>query len=674
MMFDILATHAKDEGGALGLPLGDGGVFQGQRPLDGAAITRRCGEVGILASTKPLPKNDEEFKAYAVAYALEKGKAPPTWRKRQGVDYASIVEARRCLVLGGVLDHDAFAKSIAHELMEDFAKTDGEFKTAPPIEAWNELKRRWDVGSGSAIPLLKARVKQTLRTIFKTLKMQTSLVGEQVHYEPIEDHPNPLFGTNAFRNNVLACVVDLLPFKAPLNDERLSQHLLHFEDGTTLDLAKAFEEQIRPGSKHDRNTRSTGNALVEWDCAAALEVKNLCTDLNKIWIEDSAFSIEAEEAGVVKDRLVALMSRSPLLTVFYSSHQDFDVTMFELRQFARGAAGCRSFDEFVVYLGKLGSNRKSTTLGLLTAAFGSASRSGARGYVCIQKAAYFTQRNAACASAPDEGIAAMKCCKFVCVDEFKKDSMHLNENIVKQWSDGKGAPLPFERKFGAREEVTPTWLMVWFCNSLPSFAGCDPAFFRRFTLIGMRTVYVDEEDYNANDKSHVLADTSIRDNIGNLKDELIHWIRCLAPGLWSNTKSKVLRPRPVAVDGETRDYMEHECAVVSSEVAAPLDAVQQLKIFFVEGTPLCKATNSKIINEALARLGSKDPTQDMKNAGFIQRTCFPGKAMGGKNFRAYSKDGDFTVLAADWKEQKTKLDKERKEKLDAASSSSAGAK
>ena len=167
-------------------------------------------------------------------------------------------------------------------------------------------------------------------------------------------------------------------------------------------------------------------------------VKQVCDALAVAWAEPD-FSIdeepsedlaEAQASGMlegqklrktaedVKKSLHEIMQHSDVLKLLYPSHDSWDPTMFELRQFTRGASGCRLFEELFIYLGRAGSNRKTTTLKLLSGTFGTASKQGSRGYVCTQKAKYFEQKGSGAASAPDEGIDAMKGARFVALDEF----------------------------------------------------------------------------------------------------------------------------------------------------------------------------------------------------------------------------------------------------------------
>eukprot|EP00969_Alexandrium_andersonii_P089670 3959701-Alexandrium_andersonii.AAC.1 len=76
----------------------------------------------------------------------------------------------------------------------------------------------------------------------------------------------------------------------------------------------------------------------------------------------------------------------------------------------------------------------------------------------------------------------MKSARFVFIDEFKGNGC-LNAELVKAWCDMDGTPLPFEKKFGARDEIKPSWLMVWFTNKLPPFSDGDEAFARRPSIL-----------------------------------------------------------------------------------------------------------------------------------------------------------------------------------------------
>ena len=214
---NCVASIAASHGAKLVLPMGDGGIVQSSKALQTDKILEEVKNKGIAASVKPLPKTKEEFFKFAAEYAAEKGLPPPNFEPAPVVDYQSMVEARQCLGGKGVIDHDAVARSVMHLLGEDFAKQEGDFKTSPPIESWNEEKKRWDVGTGMAIPRLKAAIKVALRQTFKSVRMKY-VDGKLT---PVPGRPNPLFGQQAFRNNVLLNIIDLLPFKRRLDDEAL---------------------------------------------------------------------------------------------------------------------------------------------------------------------------------------------------------------------------------------------------------------------------------------------------------------------------------------------------------------------------------------------------------------------------------------------------------------------
>jgi hypothetical protein len=331
--------------------------------------------------------------------------------------------------------------------------------------------------------------------------------------------------------------------------------------------------------------------------------------------------------------MVALMPHSKLLQLLFPSYSSWDTVIYELRQYTRGASGCKAFEEFLVFLGRRGSNRKGTTLKLLRAAFGSSSRQGSMGYCCVQKAKYFEQKDNKNASDPDEGVAAMKGARFVFVDEFKGDG-HFNATLVKQWCDMDGTPIPFEKKFGARDEIKPSWLMVWFTNKLPPFSQGDEAFARRPSIIPMYVQYKASEDFDPEDKTHVLADNSIKQTVEANAPELFFWIRCLVAGLYGRKDTTVLRPRPACVEEATAQEIEDVQKAVAPDTTE--GAIKFIDTLVECGRDIPAST--KEVDLAFASfigIDRKDAKQLLLSAGLTNQTVSRKK----QNVWSYMKAG-----------------------------------
>ena len=258
-------------------------------------------------------------------------------------------------------------------------------------------------------------MEQALKKVICRFKLQVRLVDAGVQMLPASAaHGDERFGSIPFLTRISKATAVLLQPQRPLDDEETTGHMIHFECGRTLHLDKPFEEQLQWGQRKDRASRSTGKPFVEWTPPHGVRerVKQVCDALAVAWAEPD-FSIDAEPpedlaealaAGTlegqklrktpedVKKSLQEIMQHSDVLKLLYPSHDSWGPKMFGLRQFARGASGCRLFEELFIYLGRTGSNRKTTTLKLLSGTFGTASKQGSRGYVCMQKAKYFEQK------------------------------------------------------------------------------------------------------------------------------------------------------------------------------------------------------------------------------------------------------------------------------------------
>jgi hypothetical protein len=573
----------------------------------------------------------------------------------------ALADALRTLGTRGTVDTRCVATAIMHELKLQFAKPVGEWKGPPPVEAWDSKSLQWLHSCGDDRLLLA--VSDALRKTMPRVSFIEAIHQGKVLLEPTAMPPDERFGDmTGFVAKIAKTAIMLLEPQRVLDDEDACRHMIHFSCGRTLHFNKPFDEQLQWGQLEDRASRSTGNPFVEWQPAEGVreKVKVLCDELNAAWA-NSDFTIDVEKpeglaqalaansseglaaremASRIQSGLECILPHSDLLKLLYPSHNTWDPTMFELRQFARGASGCQLFEEFLIYLGRTGSNRKTTTLKLLAGTFGSSNKQGSRGYVCTQKAKYFEGKDTKNAAEPDEGVAAMKGARFVVVDEFSGISGHFNHTLVKQWSDADGTPIPFERKYGARDEIKPSWLMVWFTNVLPSFFDADQAFARRLTILPMYVAFKAAEDLDASNCSHMLADNNMRARAASFGPELLYWIRCLVSGLYSRADTTVLRPRPRIV----QDAIDEEVDTILAASASNTAATSSLDVkarFFTEKLVACNKgdvpTSTKKVHEAFVDftgISKKDTVQCFVAAGFKAKTV----TVGGVNTWAYTKD------------------------------------
>ena len=660
---EAIAEEARGLGGRLSMPMGDGGVVQGANwARNSSELLARLSQKGVAASIKHFPSDRNAFATYVVNYHREKNLPTPSFETLKAApDYAWHREAARSLCnRGGPLNVLAVARAIIHHIQPFFAKPAGEFKGLAPVEAWDPDAKQWIPWAGNE--RLTLAIESALYRTFPNIQMQLASRSTKERLEPVAKVVDR-FGDTAFLERILRGVVLILKPMRPLDDETATAHLLHFSSGETLHLGpgETFETQLRLGQPEDRASRSTGNPFVDWqaDEETRAEVRSVCDQLNDLWAEGDFTLDVADDGGVdirealaagtreahervelakaIRGRLDKLLQKSGLLQFLAPAHSDsWDVTLYELRQIARGASGCMRFEEFEIYYGRKGSNRKSSTLKLLHVTFGSANRLGARGYVCTQKAKYFEQKDTRNAAEPDEGVAAMKGAKFVVIDEFAKVSSTFNVELVKKWTDTDGAPLPFEKKFGARDELRVSWLMIWFTNHLPSFDQADQAFVRRLSILPMDVAFKGVEEYDESDKTHRLADNSFRTGVARLSDELIFWCRCLAPGLHRRLNTTTLRPRPQQVVQATLQEVE-------ALVAPPSQALESQKLadFLDKRVAECKRgelpCSTKEMQAALAAhtgIPPKEAHQHLLSVGCKSQTVYVGK----RNVWAYVRD------------------------------------
>ena len=157
--------------------------------------------------------------------------------------------------------------------------------------------------------------------------------------------------------------------------------------------------------------------------------------------------------------------------------------------------------------------------------------------------------------------------------------------------------------------------MVWFTNKLPPFNQGDEAFARRPSIIPMYVQYKAAEDFNPEDKTHVLADNSIKQTVEANAPELFYWIRCLVAGLYARKDTTVLRPRPACVDEATAQEIEDVPKVVA--VDATEGAIKFIDTLVACGKGVVPSSAKEIDYALVAFLGieKKEAKQLLMSAG-----------------------------------------------------------
>ena len=656
--FDQLVAEVDAQYGELKIPLGDGGIFQGSR-IKPDVIVQKLQQQNITASLKPLPMTQDEFEQFVretCAAKKDPVKFPePKFTVLPGlVDQSkAILDAQRSLSLSAHkglksgIDHDAFGRALALENSVVLCYS-SVYKDA--VEIWVESKKRWEVlrSDDRCGPL----ITDALKLVFKEFEIQ--LVVDYKNrgvFEPVELPSNSIFGDNAFRNNVKKALMARLQRRPVLNNPALTRHLLHFECGTTLNLAPGveYDDQARPGQLSDRNCRSTGwsykpfsSPEVRKHMAKVVQLLELIWDrgerLRKLDELDPEIehSEESRKRHMVLQKLITytitmvekLASHCPLLKVMAGSHgtrenPGYEEAFYELLQFTRAACGAKGLDELLMYYGPTGSNRKSTTNTLLYATFGCSQDVNSPGYVTIQKSTYFQQTGSANASAPDEGVAALYGAKLVLVDEFKKNEPNFNVDLTKMWSDS-GAVIPYEKKFGERMVLTATWLMVWFLNDPPCFRDAGEPFFRRLSSLPMLIQFKGPTEYKEADPTHRIADTTIRAGAADYKFEFIEWIRLMSKGVHKRvSQSTFLLPRPACVT-ELNYLMANQGAVDEAPPAGALTPLQWKEKYPVTTAKGEVPVEGKVVKDMLCnyfKIGALQFSQKLAEMGCCTKNC-----------------------------------------------------
>ncbi len=122
-------------------------------------------------------------------------------------------------------------------------------------------------------------------------------------------------------------------------------------------------------------------------------------------IEDVAHPESGPTAEKILDILDDMMDSSKILPFLHGSQKTFDRVIYELLRYTRCATGCETFEQFLYFYGKKGSNAKGTRIKLLLTALGEVIKGG---YVGIMSASFFQQPKMLSPNKPDEATASME--------------------------------------------------------------------------------------------------------------------------------------------------------------------------------------------------------------------------------------------------------------------------
>ncbi|CAE8720391.1 unnamed protein product [Polarella glacialis] len=366
-----------------------------------------------------------------------------------------------------------------------------------------------------------------------------------------------------------------------------SSKIIHFDCGKTLDFSlieddegnnipRPYEQQLREGMPEDRNTKHTGNRLPPCDPVLDLQIAEVTKLYEFAITEWPSFSIEdlddpdsGEAAQKLRDLMHKMMDSGPskLLGFLYGSQKDLDKVMYELLHYTRCGTGCETFEQFLYFYGKKGSNAKGTRIKFLLKVAGLSTNGG---YVGITKASFFQQSKMPSANATDEATAAMEDVKWLLVDEAGSNMTDqgalpqaMNATIMKTFTDIAGTPLPFQRKYGKQENMTVTWGMTFFGNVVMDAKNADDAFKRRPSMMEITARFVTRDDYDPNDKTHTLVNTDYKNDrfLMKMTGEFYEWVRRLYPLLYTVHSRNDSRIMPIPRD--VKDFTETELGVTS---------------------------------------------------------------------------------------------------------------
>ncbi|CAE8620628.1 unnamed protein product [Polarella glacialis] len=439
-LLESLRASAGDQ--CFTMPRGDGAILQG---VPRGRIVEDMIRKGISVSVNEVPRTWADFSKAVAAAAGEKKRSFFGMQPVCTFDELRAVEnARVCLSQPRERrDDTTIARSIMPFVSKLFCETSitAENKEQVKNTEWfDKDERRWHLFGGE--DHLDDVVEDALRSFFtKPVWQFVTQVNEYgfltTSLRPVPDPTDGLCGHIDFIKKIRSIVSQLMRthkmYKSvPLNS--LSSKLINFDCGKTLDFSmiegedgtdipRPYEQQQREGMPEDRNTKHTGNKLPPCDQVLHLQIAEVCKLFELAITEWPSFSIEdlddpasGEAAQKLRDLLRDMMDSgsSKLLGFLYGSQKDLDKVMYELLHYTRCGTGCETFEQFLYFYGKKGSNAKGTRIKFLLKVAGLSSNGG---YVGVTKASFFQQAKIPNPNAPDEATAAMEDVKWLLVDE-----------------------------------------------------------------------------------------------------------------------------------------------------------------------------------------------------------------------------------------------------------------
>lgn len=519
-------------------------------------------------------------------------------------------------------DFHMFARALKHKIKPDFVRVD-----KSDVYGWDDTHKLWIWDAN--LENLSARVHQAFSEVFPR-NINTDKLHRYV-------------GVPRWRSDVMK---ELIPMLTEVKDMRTgNRFLLHFNCGKTLDFSTpGVVPEPRDGVREDYNCMTCPIDYVRVPAELEAKIAACCQHLHRMFSENPEFSIEmdGEATTMMKD----LEEHSDLLKFVNPIHNDYDMSIWELRQWAR-ISGCGCFREFITWWGKHGSNRKSSTTALLRYMLGETNVAGcdAPGYLSSIPADVLSVK----AGPGKVGRAAynMRGARIALIDELR-DGDALNEQTLKLWADSPTGG--FSVTVGKNKHIIkPTWVLMVYTNVIPKFSKGDTALDSRYALVNMsRRFQIDAAE------GGLRVNPMISNMFPVIAAECICWIRYLAVGL-SGHATPYIMPRPLAVTETLDERDSPKASDETPEQRRHLDELiakiwkfsDALAMYTEEEQASCtlQPTVGSVINEGLRKRGIKAPFTLLKGRGFEYRTWW--NADHTVSIRAYWYNGDFVVVETD---------------------------
>jgi len=480
--------------------------------------------------------------------------------------------AKSSIEAGGQIDHDAFVTLLLRKFSCDFGKT------TKGLVAWLEGSNRWTVDVGLADALLRRRTTDTLLALFPP----EASVGPKTN--------RAIFGNSTFVGSICKGLKDQLPAISNMGCD--GRHRLHFDDGVTVDFSKPFAQQTRVGVRADFNQASCPISWFPCVYDYTIDILNVVRAFNKRW-ENPEFKLSDDPE--LLERTEELLVQSNLLAFLAAGYEnDVEMTMYELRQFARGFAGNTTCRDIVVY-GDC-PRRKGVLMGLFEHMLGRArpnSPEGSRGYfsslignVVLSAAKSQMQR-------VNLVELDLRGAKIVAVEGPAQTSDVFNERILQSWLSDHNVVTHDKRH--VVEQSDPAWLVMSMATQPVHRQGLQ-----RMSIL--RPADVSDADV-----------VTLQRKYPKLTEEMFLFMRILAEGLCS-VQPPVMLPRPksvvdaVAMGASTSsDTDAKQRAFALAVLAANFEPLNVLKKRF----PKVKAARATTIDDMLATEGVTDPRATM---------------------------------------------------------------